>query len=359
MIYLDYAATSLKRGDILKYIMENKELFDANPDSVHSMGRRASALLDQARGKLADSICAEPDEIIFTSGASESNNWVLDNFRGDEIVSSKIEHASILNKLDHTDSKITLLNAGQDGLIKVEDIKRAVNDQTKLVTIQYVNNESGAIQPVKEIGEFLKDKDVWFHVDCTQALGHIKIDINEIGCDSASFSGHKLGGLNGFGFLYARKPLENLIYGGEQENKRRGGTSFVAGAFSMSESIEPMYKENESLRELKKLMLENLRVPYEVNGDLKVQSNHILNLYFPFERNDLLMTYLDMNGVCVSAGSACSAGSPEPSYVISNMYDEDRARKSIRFSFGFANKKDDIIKTCDLINDFYERNENG
>lgn len=213
--------------------------------------------------------------------------------------------------------------------------------------------------PVKEIGDFLQDKKIWFHVDCTQALGHVEIDVDSIKCDSASFSGHKIGGLNGFGFLYARKPLENLIYGGEQEAKRRGGTSFVAGAYSMAESIGPSIRENEKLGDLKKLFLENLKVPYEINGNPNLQTNHIVNIYFPFERNDLLMTYLDMNGVCVSAGSACSAGSPEPSYVISNIYDEERARRSIRFSFGFDNKKEDIIKTCELINDFYERNKNG
>lgn len=350
MIYFDYAATSVKREEILEYIIKNKEAFDGNPDSLHAMGRQAKKILEYSRRQIAQSIGADPRNVVFTSGASEGNNTVIKAFKGEKIITSAIEHDSVLNTIDKNNA--ILLDANQDGRISLDDLKEKIDDQTKLVAIMYVNNETGAIQPVKEIGEYLKDKDIWFHVDAVQAYGHIDIDVEEIHCDSLSLSGHKIGGLNGFGIFYMRENLKPLITGGEQEKDRRAGTSFVAGAYSMATSFPLMVEERVHIKELKSYFVEELarsNISYEINGSIENSSEHVLNLYFSDYKSDFLLTYLDMNGICASAGSACRAGSILPSHVITNMYDEDRARHSIRFSFGYTNTKEDIDKVIEVL----------
>ena len=343
MIYFDYAATAIKREEILREILENKEAFDGNPDSTHARGREAKKILEDSRKKIAKSIGANPKNVIFTSGATEGNNTVINAFKDKNIITSAIEHDSILNTIDK--DKAILIDANEDGIISLGDIKEKITDETKLVAIMYVNNETGAIQPVKEIGEYLKEKDIHFHIDGVQAYGHVDIDVNELNCDSLSLSGHKIGGLNGFGIFYTREDLSPFIKGGEQEKDRRAGTSFVAGAYSMAQSFPHMIEEREKIKDLKAYFIENLKqtnINYEINGSIENSSDHVLNIYFKDYKSDFLLTYLDMNGICVSAGSACRAGSFLPSHVITNMYDEDRARHSIRFSFGYSNTKDEI-----------------
>lgn len=350
MIYFDNAASAIKREEILKKIWDKKEDFDGNPDSVHGKGRVSKKILEESRGKIAKSIGANPKNIIFTSGASEGNNTVINNFIDSEIITSAIEHDSILNAIDK--DKAILLNANEDGLISLEDLKANISENTRLVAIMFVNNEIGAIEPVKEIGQYLKDKDIWFHVDGVQAYGHIDIDVEEINCDSLSLSGHKIGGLNGFGVLYLRKDISPLIKGGEQEKNRRAGTSYVAGAYSMAESFPKMLEERKQIKELKRYFISKLsdsNIKYQINGNPDYSSDHILNLYFPDYKADFLLTYLDMNGICASAGSACRAGSILPSHVITNIYDEERAEHSLRFSFGYQNNKKEIDKCIEVL----------
>ncbi len=343
MIYLDYAATSLKRKEIIEEIMDDFNSFDANPDSTHALGRKAKKILEEARGKIANSIGADPKRVIFTSGASESNNTVINAFRNSEIISTNIEHDSILNTLEG--EKVTYLEADEEGLVSLDDLKSKISPETKLVIVMFVNNELGTIEPVKEIGAYLKDKDIHFHVDAVQAYGHVDIDIDEIACDSLSLSGHKVGGVNGFGILYLRNDLEPFIKGGEQEKNRRAGTSFVMGAYSMGIAFDKTIEEREKIGKLKKYFLKELSstgIDYEVNGSIENSSDHIINIYFPDFKSDFLLTYLDIKGICASAGSACRAGALEPSRVITNIYDEDRALHSVRFSFGFKNELSDI-----------------
>lgn len=350
MIYFDYAATSVKREEILEYIIKNKEEFDGNPDSLHGKGRQTKKILEDSRREIAKSIGADPRNIIFTSGASEGNNTVINAFKDGNIITSAIEHDSILNTIDKNRS--ILLDANYDGRISLDDLKKKITDQTKLIAIMFVNNETGAIEPVKEIGEYLKDKDIWFHVDAVQAYGHVDINVDELNCDSLSLSGHKIGGLNGFGIFYMRENLKPFITGGEQEKDRRAGTSFVAGAYSMAKSYPFMVKERAMIKALKAYFIEKLErsnISYEINGSIENSSDHILNLYFKDYKSDFLLTYLDMNGICASAGSACRAGSILPSHVITNMYDEDRATHSIRFSFGYTNTRKDIDKTIEVL----------
>lgn len=343
MIYFDYAATSLKRKEIIEEILAKFEDFDANADSTHGLGRKAKKSLEEARRKIGSSIKADPRRVIFTSGASESNNTVINAYRGSNIISTNIEHDSILNNLEG--EKVTYLKADKHGLVSLDDLKSKLKDDTKLVIVMFVNNELSTIEPVREIGEYLKDKPVHFHVDAVQAYGHLDIDVDEIFCDSLSLSGHKVGGINGFGILYLREDIEPFIKGGEQEKHRRAGTSFVMGAYSMAEAFEKTLTEREKIRDLKKYFLAELdkvKINYEINGSLDKSSDHIVNVYFKDFKSDFLLTYLDMHGICASAGSACRAGTLEPSRVLTNIYDEERALHSLRFSFGYKNEKADI-----------------
>lgn len=350
MIYLDNAATAIKREEIIKYILEHTKDFDGNPESTHAMGRNAKMILEEARRKIAASIGANPKDVIFTSGATEANNTVINAFKDSEIITTSIEHDSILNSIGR--EKAILLNVDKNGQISLKDLKNKINDQIKLVAIMFVNNETGSIEPVKEVGEYLSDKNIWFHIDAVQAYGHVDIDVEELKCDSLAISGHKIGGLNGFGAMYLRENLPSFMKGGEQEKNRRAGTSFVAGAYSMAESFPKMLEEREKIKELKKYFIDKLSktdLNFEINGDIEKTSAHILNIYFDDYKSDFLLTYLDMNGICASAGSACRAGSFLPSHVITNMYDENRANHSVRFSFGYQNSKEEIDKVIEVL----------
>lgn len=350
MIYLDNAATAIKREEIIKYILDNTSEFDGNPESTHAIGRNAKMILEEARRKIADSIGANPKNLIFTSGATEVNNTVINAFKDGEIITTAIEHDSILNSIGK--DKAVLLGVDKNGQIALDDLKNKISENTKLVAIMFVNNETGSIEPVKEVGEYLSDKDIWFHIDAVQAYGHVDIDVEELKCDSLAISGHKIGGLNGFGAMYLRENLPSFMKGGEQEKNRRAGTSFVAGAYSMAESFPKMVKEQDKIKELKKYFIDKLSktdINFELNGDIEKTSAHILNIYFADYKSDFLLTYLDMNGVCASAGSACRSGSFLPSHVISNMYDENRANHSVRFSFGYQNSKGDIDKVIEVL----------
>ena len=358
MTYLDYASSSIKRKDVLNKLIDKIGNFDGNPSSTHEFGRNANKYLEEARSKIAEYIGADPKDIFFTSGASESNNTILNAFDCEdyEIISSEIEHKSILEPLEKSSSKVLLLKADESGKISIDDLKAKITENTKLVSLIYVNNETGVIQPIKEVGEYLKDKNISFHVDAVQALGHIDLNVSDINCDSLSLSGHKIGGLNGFGILFSKNIIKPLIKGGNQEHGQRAGTSNLLAAMSMANSIEYMEKEKKHITEIKKYFLKKLEdIPHEINGDLNESTNHIVNVYFPFVKSDLLLTYLDMNEVYASAGSACLAGTLEPSYVIESMHDKERSQHSIRFSFGFTNTKDDIDKVIKVLNEFYSR----
>lgn len=357
-MYFDYAATSIKRKNIISDLMMNFEEYNGNPSSIHALGKKGKVHLEEARKKIAQYIGVNPKSVIFTSGATESNNMIVNNFNDKdiEIITTNIEHKSMLEPLELSHAKVTYLKAYQNGQIDIEDLKNAITNKTKLVSIMHVNNETGVIQPIKEISQILKGSDIWFHVDAVQALGHIDLDVENLGVDSMSFSGHKLGGLNGFGVLYSKNKLKNLIYGGSQENGRRAGTSNIISAISMANSLVEMDNEKEYVSNIKKYFLEKLQeIPFEINGDIEKTTNHIVNIYFPWVKSDLLLIYLDLNGIYVSAGSACNANTLEVSYVIENMYDTKRAEHSIRFSFGFTNTKEEIDKLIEKLKQMYIR----
>ena len=348
-IYFDYAATSIKRKKILGDILEKADLFDGNPDSSHSFGRDAKKILEEARQNIAKSIGAKPSQIIFTSGASESNNTVLSAFKNEKIITTNIEHDSIENT--YNPANTILIEATEEG-VSLDQIKEKITDEVKLVSVMMVNNEIGLVMPIKEIGEFLKDKDIYFHVDCVQAYGHLDIDVDEMNIDFLSLSGHKIGGINGFGILYARENIPSFIKGGEQEKYRRAGTSFVMGAYSMAKSFPYMIEEREKIKDLKGYLLESLgksKINYEINGNPGNTVDHIVNSYFKDYKADFLLTYLDMHGIAVSAGSACRAGAVIPSKVVERIYGTERASHSLRISLGFENTRADVDRLIEVL----------
>ena len=362
MIYLDYAATSKKREYLLKDIIANFDKFNGNPDSIHGYGREAKKILETSREEIAKSIGAKSKDLVFTSGASESNNTIISFFsdRG-QIISTKIEHPSIIEPVKVWAKDYLLINVDDSGTVDLEELASSITPKTKLISIILANNEMGAIQPISKIKSIIGDRDIWLHLDAVQAYGHIDLDIQDLGCDSMSLSGHKIGALNGFGVLYLRNRVESFILGGNQEKDRRAGTSYIIGAYTMAKSYKYMVEEREQIKDLKNYLLAELKrryVNYEINGEVENQVDHILNIYLPFVKSKFLLTYLDMNEICVSAGSACTAGSLKPSHVIENMYDSNRAESSIRISFGYENTKEEIDILINRLLDIQERIKN-
>src|SRR5699024_6950473 len=246
---------------------------------------------------------------------------------------------------------VTYLSVDKDGRIDIDELKSALTEETKLVSIIMVNNETGTVQPMADIKEVLKDSGALLHIDAVQAFKQLPVDSETLNCDFLTLSGHKLHAPKGIGVLYVRRNthLKRLITGGSQERERRAGTENTLYAYAMMKAVEKADENREEntkvLRSLKETLLKELQqqeVPFEVNGDVTAQTNHIVNLYFPWTTSEYLLTALDMAGIYASGGSACNAGTVQPSHVIEAMYDEDRARRSIRFSFGEQLTEDDM-----------------
>lgn len=355
-IYLDHAATTPIHPDVtVKYAELLGTLF-GNPSSIHSYGREARKWLDSARKTLAQSINAEPSEIIFTSGGTEADNLAILGTvatmknKGNHIITTNIEHHAVLNpckQLELEGFDVTFLEVDENGQIHADQVRAALTEKTILVSIMFGNNEVGTIQPIREIGELLKDHQAIFHTDAVQAYGLVPLDVETLGVDLLSVSSHKLNGPKGAGFLYQRKGIVTsvLFHGGEQERKRRAGTENVPAlvAFSDAVSIAQHTMEENTLtyKMFEHSMLkifEEQGIVYKVNALSAERLPHILNISFPGTDIESLLVNLDIAGICVSSGSACTAGSLDPSHVLTAMYGKDASqlRNSVRFSFGLG-----------------------
>lgn len=351
-IYLDHAATSPMHPEVVETFSNRLAEVYGNPSSIHGTGREARKVLDEARSTLAKSINADDPEIIFTSGGTEADNLAIFGTalkkEGRHIITSQIEHHAVLHacqKLERDGYEVTYLPVGRDGLIKADDVKKALRDDTILVTIMLGNNEVGSMQPIAEIGAMLEGTETVFHTDAVQAYGVLPIDVEELKVDLLSVSAHKLNGPKGVGFLYQRKgvSLAPLSYGGEQERKRRAGTENVpaisAFAKAVSLSLDTMEQRAADYKQYKgifKQALDNAGVDYKENGSHQLP--HILNLSIKGIEIESFLVNLDIAGISASSGSACTAGSIDPSHVLVAMYGEqaDEIRNSIRFSFGLG-----------------------
>ncbi|MCY8150650.1 cysteine desulfurase family protein [Bacillus paralicheniformis] len=365
-IYLDHAATSPTDPRVvekmLPYLTENF----GNPSSIHSFGRESRKWLDGTREMIAREIGAHPNEIVFTSGGTEADNMAIlgtalaREQQGRHIITTKIEHHAVLhtcNRLEEMGFDITYLDVDESGRISAEQVKDALRDDTILVTVMYGNNEVGTIQPIDEIGDLLKDHRALFHTDAVQAFGFLPINVQKSRIDMMSVSGHKLNGPKGTGFLYVNEKvkLSQLLFGGEQERKRRAGTENVPGIAGLGEAVLLSGQEREEksalYRRFKDIVIRTLEadgVSFDVNGSREHSLPHILNLYFPGVSVESLLVNLDMAGIAVSSGSACTAGSVLPSHVLSAMFGEedDRLTSSIRISFGFGNTEEQVERAA-------------
>lgn len=368
-IYLDHAATTPMDQRIVDKMMPYFTEIFGNPSSIHSYGREARKWLDEAREVIAGELHCKQQEIILTSGGTEADNLAITGVamarqhEGKHIITTKTEHHAVLHtceRLEKLGFDVTYLDVDHTGLIHLDQLKQALRDDTILVTIMYGNNETGVIQPIKEIGQLLHDHAAHFHTDAVQAFGTISIDVTELHIDLLSASGHKLNGPMGTGFLYVneRVKLSPQLFGGEQERKRRAGTENVAGIIGIAEAVQ-LTKQNRREKavhygKLKEAMLqvfEEESLNFSINGHPKETLPHILNVHFPGVSIESLLVNLDMEGIAVSSGSACTAGSVLPSHVLSAMYGEEAKEltSSVRISFGLGNEEEHVKQAAHKI----------
>lgn len=366
MIYLDHAATTPLHEDVLDKMYQLEKEIIGNPSSIHSFGRKAKAYLNKSRKFLAQSINADEEEIIFTSGGTEANNLAIvgtaleNEYNGNHIITSAQEHHAILDIMKYLQKlgfHVTYLPVNKDGIVQAQDVERALTNQTILVSVMSANNETGVIQPIKEIARILKDHQAFFHTDAVQAYSLLDFDVKALGIDLLTASAHKLNGPKGTGFLYAGKhvPIRPLIYGGLQERKRRAGTENLAGAYGFYLAAK-IAQENKQVNKqkyssLKKLFIETLEnegIEFFINGDSEKALPSIVNMSFPNMQTETLLTNLDLEGVAASSGSACTAGTLEPSHVLTAMFGKrsERITNSLRFSFGSLNNEENVAEAA-------------
>jgi cysteine desulfurase len=374
-IYLDHAATSPTDPKVVEKMMPYFTETFGNPSSIHSYGRESRKWVDEARGFIAQLIGASQNEIVFTSGGTEANNLAIFGtalFRKDQgkhIITTEIEHPAVLHpceRLEEMGFEVTYVKPDQEGKITAGQIEDALRDDTILVTVMYGNNEVGSIQPIREIGELLKDHPAYFHTDAVQAFGYLPIQVKDEKIDFMSVSGHKLNGPKGTGFLYVSQDakLSPQLLGGEQERKQRAGTENVPGIIGLQEAVRlsALKREEKSrlYREFKSIIIDTLRekqAEVQINGDINQSLPHVLNLYFPGVSIESLLVNLDLEGIAVSSGSACTAGSLLPSHVLEAMYGKDapELRSSVRLSFGPEHTKETIKQAAEKLSEVVKR----
>ncbi len=365
-IYVDHAATTPMHSGVIEAMTNVMNNQFGNPSSIHFFGREARRVLDEARETLAQSIGASVNEIILTSGGTEADNLAIFGTarslkeKGKHIITTEIEHHAVLNackQLEKEGFEVTYLPVDEYGVISVSDFKSALREDTILVTVMYGNNEVGSLQPIEEIGEILRDHQALFHTDAVQAYGLEDINVKKLNIDLLTVSAHKINGPKGTGFLYAGRNVHllPLMFGGEQERKRRAGTENVAAIAGFSAAVKIIGAERLERREqyvrFKKLLIEELKrhqVDFFINGKPEHSLPHLLNLSFPGTDVEAMLVNLDLAGIAASSGSACTAGSIDPSHVLTAMFgkNSDRLHNSIRFSFGLYNTNEQVIKVA-------------
>ena len=360
-VYADNAATtSVSKAALdamLPYLTENF----GNPSSLYRFARVVTDAVAEARATVAACIGAEPKEIIFTSGGSEADNQAIMSAarlgakKGKKhIISTTFEHHAVLHTLKRLEKdgyEITLLDVHEDGIVRLDELKAAIREDTALVTIMFANNEIGTIQPITEIGAICREKGVYFHTDAVQAVGHMPIDVNSMNIDMLSLSGHKFHAPKGIGALYVKKgvPLFNLIEGGAQERGKRAGTENVAGIVAMAaalkESVDHMEENTRKITQMRDYLFTELsKIPHsKINGSLEHHVPGTVNMCFEGIEGESLLLLLDNNGICASSGSACTSGSLDPSHVLLSIgLPHDIAHGSLRLSIGEYNTMEEM-----------------
>ena len=368
IIYLDHAATTATRPEVvdamLPYFTENFW----NPSSVYTPALNNRKVVDESRETIARSLGTTPENIYFTAGGSESDNWALKCTaeayanKGKHIITSKIEHHAILHTCEYLEKKgfeITYIDVDENGILKLDDLKAAIRPDTILISVMFANNEIGTIQPIREIGEIAQEHKILFHTDAVQAFGQIPIDVDACHIDMLSASGHKLNGPKGIGFLYIRKgvKIRSFVHGGAQERKRRAGTENVPGIVGMGAAVERAMRTMETRtakeRKLRDYLIERIEteIPYcRLNGDRTNRLPNNVNFSFRFIEGESLLIMLDMKGICASSGSACTSGSLDPSHVLLAIgLPHEIAHGSLRMTLGEETTREDLDYTVDTL----------
>ncbi|MBC1918737.1 cysteine desulfurase [Listeria booriae] len=374
-VYLDHAATSPIHPEVVQAMLASFTNNYGNPSSIHYAGREARKSLDEARATVAQSIQADEREIVFTSGGTEGDNIALigaalaNKERGTHIITTAIEHPAVLETCKYLETQgftVTYLPVDGDGVISLADFDAALTDETVLVSVMYGNNEIGSVQPIREIGARLADHQALFHTDAVQAFGMFDMDVTQLGVDLLTVTAHKINGPRGIGFLYVKNGV-NLVYpfhGGEQERKRRAGTENLPGICGLAEAVriaqESRKQKRSDFTEYKQVFVDTFEeagIAFEVNGKLEKSLPQVMNVRFPGVSVEQLLMNLDMEGIAVSSGSACTAGTVDPSHVLVALFGEDHdgVRESIRISFGLGNTYEEMEQVAAEIVKVVER----
>jgi cysteine desulfurase len=367
-IYLDHAATTPVKPAVLEAMRPYYTEHYGNPSSIYSIARESKKAIETARAQVAKALGAIPDEINFTSGGSESDNWAIKGIafanrkKGNHIITSAIEHHAVLHTCQYLEKEgfsVTYLPVDSSGLVDPQDLEKAITDKTILISIMYANNEIGTIEPVAELGTIAKKHKIYFHTDAVQAIGNIPIDVKAQNIDLLSLSAHKFYGPKGCGALYIRKgvKIDNLIHGGGQENRRRAGTENIAGIVGLGTAIELATSDiggrNTRIAALRDRLLKGIldTIPYSrLNGHPERRLPGNLNVSFEFIEGESMLLWLDDEGICGSTGSACTSGSLEPSHVMLAIgLPHEVAHGSLRLTLGDANTEQDVDRVLDVL----------
>lgn len=359
-IYLDNAATTAVRPEVFEAMKPHFLEEYANPSSVYSFAQRSARAVENARSQIAGMLHAKNNEIYFTAGGSESDNWAikviaeLKKEKGKHIITSKIEHHAVLHTCEYLEKhgyEVTYLNVDENGLISLEELKKSIRPDTILISIMFANNEIGTIEPIAEIGKIAKEHDIIFHTDAVQAFAHVPIDVEAMNIDALSASGHKFNGPKGVGFLYLRSgiKIQPLIHGGAQERGKRAGTINVPGIVGMGKAAELAEKEMDTRitkeTEIRDYLIQKIKdnIPYvKLNGDEKKRLPNNVNFSFRFVEGESLLLMLDRAGICGSSGSACTSGSLDPSHVLLAIgLPHEIAHGSLRLTLSEETTKED------------------
>lgn len=361
MIYLDNAATTKCAPEAVEAMLPYFGEKYGNASSIYALGSESKKAVSNARRIIAESLHCTPQEIYFTTGGSEADNWALiataeaNEKKGKHIITTAIEHHAILHTCEYLARRgfeITYLPVDEDGMISLEELKKAIHPDTILISVMTANNEIGTIQPIKEVGEIAKEHNILFHTDAVQAYGHIPIDVEDMHIDFLSASGHKLNGPKGVGFLYIRNTVKigSFIHGGAQERGRRAGTENVPGIVGLGAAAELAMKNMEANQkketELRDYLIEQIEANFpnsKLNGNRTKRLPNNVNFSFPFIEGESMLIMLDMKGICASSGSACTSGSLDPSHVLLAIgLQHEMAHGSLRLTLSHENTKEEM-----------------
>ena len=373
LLYLDNAATTKTAPEVVEAMLPYFTEKFGNPSSVYSFAAANKEVINQQRDAIAEMIGAKSNEIYFTGGGSESDNWALKCTaeayanKGNHIITTKIEHHAILHTAEYLEKRgfeVTYLDVDEDGKVKLDDLKAAIRPTTILISVMFANNEIGTIQPIKEIGRIAKEHGILFHTDAVQAFCQVPIDVDEYNIDMLSSSAHKINGPKGIGFLYIRKgvKIKSFVHGGAQERKRRAGTENVPGIVGYGVAAERAMKSLKERTgkeiELRDYLIHRIEteIPYvKVNGDRVKRLPNNVNVSFQFVEGESLLLMLDNNGICASSGSACTSGSLDPSHVLLAIgLPHEIAHGSLRLTLSEETTKEDLDFTVDKLKEIVQ-----